>query len=141
MKNQPGYIAAHWLLPLCSSMGVIRMILYYKFGIMKVPRFVARSDLFAGETIWIQFQDEVFLYQITNVDYKQYIVRNPEVMLGKPTIKGTRITIELRMRKLAGGYTLDELLNSYPHLTKEQIFAALEYVADLVANEEVFQVA
>ena len=66
--------------------------------------------------------------------YKEYIERNPEIMLGKPIIKGTRITIELIMRKLADGYNIDDILRSYPHLKKEQIFVALEYAADMIAN-------
>ncbi|WP_114750023.1 DUF433 domain-containing protein [Pleomorphovibrio marinus] len=70
------------------------------------------------------------------MDYKQHIERNPEIMLGKPVIKGTRITVELLMRKLAGGFTLTDLLKSYPNLNKEQVLAALEYAADLIANEE-----
>jgi uncharacterized protein (DUF433 family) len=75
------------------------------------------------------------------MDYNKYIERNPDVMLGKPIIKGTRITVELIMRKLAGGYTLDQLIASYPHINKDQIFAAFEYAADLIANEEVFEMA
>ena len=75
------------------------------------------------------------------MDYKQHIERNPEIMLGKPVIKGTRITVELLMRKLAGGFTLTDLLKSYPNLNKEQVLAALEYVADLIANEESIETA
>ena len=73
------------------------------------------------------------------MDYKLYIERKPDIMLGKPVIKGTRITVELLLRKLAGGYLVSDLLQSYPHLTKEQIFAALEYVADMIANEETLE--
>ena len=69
------------------------------------------------------------------MDYKQYIIRDPKVMLGKPIIKGTRITVELIMRKLAGGCSVNDLLNSYPHLVREQINAAIEYAADTIANE------
>lgn len=58
------------------------------------------------------------------MNYKQYIERNPEIMLGKPIIKGTRITVELIMRKLADGYKISDLMESYPHLTEEQILAA-----------------
>ena len=75
------------------------------------------------------------------MNYKEYIEQNPEVMLGKPIIKGTRITVELIMRKLAGGYSIDQLLKSYPHLKKEQIFAAFEFAADLIANEEILESA
>ena len=71
--------------------------------------------------------------------YKEYIERNPDIMMGKPIIKGTRITVELIMRKLAEGYNIDDILKSYPHLTKKQIFATLEYVADMIANEEILE--
>ncbi len=70
------------------------------------------------------------------MDYRHYIERNPAIMLGKPIIKGTRITVELLMRKLAGGFTVSDLLTSYPNLTEVQIFAAFEYAADIIANEE-----
>jgi len=73
------------------------------------------------------------------MDYKQHIERNPEIMLGKPVIKGTRITVEHIMRKLAGGYSIQELKKNYPHLTKDQILAALEYAADIIANEETIE--
>ena len=62
-------------------------------------------------------------------------------MMGKPVIKGTRITVELIIRKLAGGYTIRDLTDSYPHLTEKQIMAALEYTADLIANEETIELA
>ncbi|MDZ7719060.1 MAG: DUF433 domain-containing protein [Balneolaceae bacterium] len=73
---------------------------------------------------------------ILAMNYKKYIVRDPEVMLGKPTIRGSRITVELIMRKLAKGYNIEELLKSYPHLKREQILAALEYAAEIIANED-----
>ena len=70
------------------------------------------------------------------MDWQQYIERNPEVLLGKPIIKGTRISVELIMRKLAGGYSFEDILKAYPHLSKEQVAAACEYAADVIANEE-----
>ena len=73
--------------------------------------------------------------------YRQYIERNPDIMLGKPIIKGTRITVELVMRKLADGYNIADLLNSYPHLREKQILAALEYAADMIANEDTLETA
>ena len=75
------------------------------------------------------------------MEYNKYIVRNPDIMLGKPIIKGTRVTVELIMRKLAGGFTIENLIASYPHINKEQIYAAFEYAADLIANEEVIELA
>jgi uncharacterized protein (DUF433 family) len=62
---------------------------------------------------------------------------NPAVMLGKPVIRGTRITVELILRKLAEGATENELVEDYPHLTPEDIRAAIAYGAASVAHEEV----
>jgi uncharacterized protein (DUF433 family) len=61
---------------------------------------------------------------------------NPKVMLGKPVIRGTRIPVELILRKLSEGATERELLNAYPRLTHEDIKAAIGYAADTVAHEE-----
>lgn len=61
---------------------------------------------------------------------------NPEVMLGKPIIRGTRITVELLLRKISEGATDADLLDAYPNLTQEDIRAAVAYAADTVAHEE-----
>ena len=61
---------------------------------------------------------------------------NPKVMLGKPVIRGTRITVELILRKLGEGATSQELLEAYPHITQEDIQAAITYAADTLAHEE-----
>ena len=55
---------------------------------------------------------------------------NPKVMMGKPVIRGTRITVELILRKLAEGTTEEDLLDAYPRLTREDIEAAIGYAAD-----------
>jgi len=60
----------------------------------------------------------------------------PKVMLGKPVIRGTRITVELLLRKLAEGATEADLLDAYPRLTREDIHAAIGYAADTLAHEE-----
>ncbi len=70
-----------------------------------------------------------------------FIERNPAIMLGKPVIKGTRITVELLMRKLADGFTVDDILEMYPHLTLEQVQAAFAYAADKIANEIIVEAA
>jgi uncharacterized protein (DUF433 family) len=67
----------------------------------------------------------------------QRIVLDPEVMMGKPVIRGTRITVELILRKLAEGASEAELREDYPHLTTEDIRAAVAYAAASVAHEEV----
>jgi len=61
---------------------------------------------------------------------------NPKVILGKPVIKGTRISVELILRKLSEGATVEELLDAYPHLSHEDIRAALAYAAEALALEE-----
>jgi len=61
---------------------------------------------------------------------------NPNVMLGKPVIRGTRITVELILRKLSEGATVADLLDAYPRLTPDDIQAAIGYAADTVAHEE-----
>jgi uncharacterized protein (DUF433 family) len=58
-------------------------------------------------------------------------------MLGKPVIKGTRITVELILRKLAQGVTPEDITKAYPHITAEDVSAVLLYVVDVLANEEI----
>jgi uncharacterized protein (DUF433 family) len=62
---------------------------------------------------------------------------NPNIMFGKPVIKGTRITVEQILRKLAGGMTVEEIITDHPHLRKEDILAAQEFAADYLADEEI----
>lgn len=64
-----------------------------------------------------------------------HIETKPEVMLGKPVIKGTRIPVELIVRKLGEGASVEDLLDAYPNLKKKDIQAALIYAADTLANE------
>jgi uncharacterized protein (DUF433 family) len=61
---------------------------------------------------------------------------DPQVMLGKPVIRGTRITVELILRKLAEGTTEADLRDEYPRLTPEDIRAAIGYAAATLAHEE-----
>ena len=62
---------------------------------------------------------------------------DPLIMMGKPVIRGTRITVELILRKLTEGTSENELLEDYPHITREDIRAAVAYGAASVAHEEV----
>lgn len=62
---------------------------------------------------------------------------DPKVMLGKPVIRGTRIPVELIVRKLGEGVSQEELLDAYPRLTTADIQAALRYAADSLAHETV----
>ena len=62
-------------------------------------------------------------------EISERVTSDPGVMLGKPVIKGTRITVELLLRKLAEGATHDDLLAAYPKLERSDILAALAYAA------------
>ncbi len=59
---------------------------------------------------------------------------DPTVMMGKPVIVGTRITVELILEKLAAGETVEQILESHPRLTKKVILAALAYAAEAIQN-------
>ena len=61
---------------------------------------------------------------------------NPAIMQGKPVIRGTRITVELILRKVSEGADETAVLEAYPHLTKADIQAAMAYAADTLAHEE-----
>ncbi len=62
---------------------------------------------------------------------------NPNIMFGKPVIKNTRITVEHVLRKLSGGMTIEEIIVDHPHIKPEDIFAAQEFAADYLADEEI----
>ena len=69
------------------------------------------------------------------------IEANPEVMLGKPVIRGTRVPVELILRRISEGATEEDLLASYPHLTRDDIRAAVAFAADTIAYEEIVETA
>ncbi len=75
------------------------------------------------------------------MNYQDRITANPKVMLGKPVIKGTRITVELILRKIAGGYSFDEIIEMYPHVTKEDIMASVSYAVSVIESEDTLQSA
>ena len=70
------------------------------------------------------------------MDWREYIEQRPDVMLGKPVIKNTRLTVELILDKLGGGVDLEELLESYPQLRPEHVRAAQAFAADYIGFDE-----
>ena len=70
------------------------------------------------------------------MNYTDRIVSDHRIMLGKPVIKGTRITVELIIKKMSEGATVEDILKMYDHLRRDDIMAALAYAADLLAGEE-----
>lgn len=63
---------------------------------------------------------------------------NPAVMLGKPIIKGTRITVETIVEELAAGYSHPEILQAHPNLQEADILAALQYASAIMKNEKIY---
>jgi uncharacterized protein (DUF433 family) len=78
------------------------------------------------------------MYKQQNVDLLKRITVDPAVMVGKPTIRGLRITAEQILKALAGGVTVDELLEDYPELEREDIQAVLLYASERISEEQVF---
>lgn len=75
--------------------------------------------------------------KIENMELPLQIEIQPDVMLGKPCLKGTRIPVYLVLEKLAAGETAEQIIDAYPQLTGDHIRAALKYAASLAANETV----
>ena len=69
------------------------------------------------------------------------IVSDPAIMMGKPVIAGTRITVELILDKLAAGETIDEILEAHPRLSYEAIRAALAFAAEALRADVIYPVA
>lgn len=63
------------------------------------------------------------------------IVCDPEVMMGKPTVKGTRITVELILEKLSAGETTEDILEAHPRLTRNGVLAALDYASKVIRTD------
>lgn len=71
-------------------------------------------------------------------DWRDRVVVDPKVLVGKPVIKGTRIAVELVIDLLARGYTREQVRGQYDHVTDEDIQACLAYAADVLRSERVY---
>jgi len=69
------------------------------------------------------------------MDWRERIVSNPDILVGKPSVKGTRISVELILGWLGQGWTHEMLLEAYPHLAREDILAALAFAAEMLRDE------
>ncbi|MGI8926854.1 MAG: DUF433 domain-containing protein [Tepidiformaceae bacterium] len=72
---------------------------------------------------------------------EERIVANPAVLLGKPVIRGTRISVELILEELAAGATEEQIREGYPFLTPEDIRAAVRYALDVLRSDVVYPVS
>ena len=68
------------------------------------------------------------------------IVSKPDVMLGKPVVEGTRITVEMILERLAEGDSVDQMLDAFPTLTREGVRAAIRYAVDVLRLDVVYPV-
>ncbi len=75
------------------------------------------------------------------VNYEQYITSDPAIMMGKPVIKGTRITVEVILERLAAGETIPQLLEAYPRLTPEAVAAALAFASQVLRTDTIYPMA
>jgi uncharacterized protein (DUF433 family) len=71
-------------------------------------------------------------------NYRQYITVDPNVLFGKPAIRGTRIPVDLVLDELAGGTSIEQLLEEYPRLTREAINAVFAFAADTLRAEVIY---
>ena len=72
------------------------------------------------------------------MDWRDRIVVNPKVLVGKPVIKGTRIAVEFVVDLLGRGWTTEQILHEYDHLTPEDIQACLAYAGEVLKSEKVY---
>ena len=70
------------------------------------------------------------------MDWREHIVVDPDVLVGKPIVKGTRISVELLLDRFADGWSYDDVLEAYPHLTREQVRAAVTFASELFKEEK-----
>lgn len=65
-----------------------------------------------------------------------FIVRDPKILCGKPTIRGTRISVEHILERLSSGDSIEDLLDEHPHITRDQVRAAIDYAVKAVRHEQ-----
>jgi uncharacterized protein (DUF433 family) len=71
------------------------------------------------------------------MDWQNYIVADPAVLVGKPVIKGTRLSVEFILELMAEGWSEAQMLHNYPGLTREQILACVAYARERLSEEKV----
>lgn len=70
--------------------------------------------------------------------WQERIVIDPKILVGKPVIKGTRLSVEIILELLANNWTYEEILKNYPQLKKEDIQACLQYATEVLKEEKVY---
>ena len=75
------------------------------------------------------------------MDWREYIESNPNIMMGKPVIKGTRLTVELILEKIASGESFEQLIEAYPRLTTHSIRAAIAFAAENLRADIIYPIS
>lgn len=70
------------------------------------------------------------------MNWRDYIVSDPEILVGKPVVKGTRLSVDLVLDRLADGWTAEDLFKSYPRLTPEALQAVFAFAAEVLKDED-----
>ncbi len=69
------------------------------------------------------------------MDWRERIVCDPKILVGKPSVKGTRISVELILGWLSVGWSIDQLLEAYPNITRDDVLAAFAYLRELLHDD------
>ena len=69
------------------------------------------------------------------MNWRERIVCDPKILMGKPSVKGTRISVELILGWLSAGWSIEQLLEAYPHITRDDVLAAFAYARELVHDD------
>ncbi|NIA10344.1 MAG: DUF433 domain-containing protein [Nitrospiraceae bacterium] len=75
------------------------------------------------------------------MESNERIIIDPDILAGKPILRGTRISVELLLELLANNWTYEEIFESYPQIGREDILAALQYATDLLKEEHVYPIS
>ena len=70
------------------------------------------------------------------MNWRDYIVSDPEILVGKPVVRGTRLSVDLILDRLADGWTTEDLFQSYPRLTQESLQAVFAFAAEILKDED-----
>lgn len=74
------------------------------------------------------------------MDWRKYIKSDNQILMGKPVVAGTRVPVELILEKLAAGEPVDQILEAHPRLTRESIYAALAFAAEVLRADIVYPI-
>ena len=74
-------------------------------------------------------------------DWEERIVVDPKILVGKPVIRGTRLSVEFILGLLANGWTVEQVLEEYPQLKREDVIAVLKYAVEMIKEEKVYPLA